>query len=187
MGVWICLVYVQGLITLYKGFSFFRFLRNVWIGITAGIVCPCIIPAKFCDILPGYRGEGEITDRPALSLFSPCKQKLTRRFSFAANGSPKSVTKRFITFFHIWFFFSPRFLDYFFFLYWLSWKQASRHVTQNWLRDWVTACFGSRIKTFQNWKSSGLGTWLRTPRSNISLTFPEKSHTKVQRMQRYVE
>ena len=75
-----------------------------------------------------------------------------------------------------------------FFLYWLSWKRASRHVTPNLFRDWVIACFGSRIKTFQRWKSSGLGTWLRTPRLNISLTFPEKkNHPKVQRMQRYVE
>ena len=51
-----------------------------------------------------------------------------------------------------------------FFLYWLSWKRASRHVTPNLLRDWVIACYGSSIKTFERWKSSGLGTWLKTPR-----------------------
>ena len=126
------------------------------------------------NILPGYRGQCEITYRPTLSLFSPCKQKITRRFSFVANGSPQWVMKRFITFFHIWFFFSPPMLDYSFFSYWLSWKQASRHVTQKLIRDWVIACFGSRITTFEKWKSSGLGTWLPTPRLNISLTFPEK-------------
>ena len=61
-------------------------------------------------------------------------------------------------------------------------------MTPNLLRGWVIACFGSRIKTFQRWKSSGLGTRLRTPRLNISLTFPEKkNHPKVQRMQRDVE
>ena len=32
------------------------------------------------------------------------------------------------------------------------------HVTPNLLRGWVIACFGSRIKTFQRWRSSGLGT-----------------------------
>ena len=29
-----------------------------------------------------------------------------------------------------------------------SWKQASRHVALNLLRDWAIACCGSRIKTF---------------------------------------
>ena len=29
-----------------------------------------------------------------------------------------------------------------------KWKQASRHVIPNLHRDWVIACFGSRIKTF---------------------------------------
>ena len=27
-------------------------------------------------------------------------------------------------------------------------KRVSRHVTKNLQRDWVIACFGSRIKTF---------------------------------------
>ena len=44
-------------------------------------------------------------DRPALSLFSPCKQILTTCFSFPANGSSQRVMKGFLTSFHIWIFF----------------------------------------------------------------------------------
>ena len=90
-----------------------------------------------------------------------------KRFSIVSNEKVHNFLS-YLIFFHLVCLTTP------FFLYWLSWKQASRHVTQNLHRDWVTACFGSRIKTFQNWESSGLVTWLRTPRLNISLTFPEK-------------
>ena len=58
------------------------------------------------DILPGCRGQGGVTDRPgpALSLLSPCKQKLTTSSSFPANGSFQWAMKGFITFFQIWIF-----------------------------------------------------------------------------------
>ena len=55
-----------------------------------------------------------------------------------------------------------------FFLYWLSWKRASRHVTPSLLRDWVIA-----------WKVEKLWTGYLTQNSKIiiiSLTFPEKNH-----------
>ena len=55
-----------------------------------------------------------------------------------------------------------------FFLYWLSWKRVSRHVTPSLLRDWVIA-----------WKVEKLWTGYLTQNSKIiiiSLTFPEKNH-----------
>ena len=126
------------------------------------------------DILPGYRGQGKITDRPRSIAIEPMQTEISDTFLFSRKRFILVSNERVHYLLSYLNFFSSRMLDYSTFLYWLSWKRASRHLNPNLLRDWVIACFGSRNKTFQKWKSSGLGTWLRTPRSNISLTFPEK-------------
>ena len=57
-----------------------------------------------------------IEAREISSEFSPCKQVLTTRFPFPANGSSQRVRKLFLTSFHIEIFLR-RMLDYYHYLY----------------------------------------------------------------------
>ena len=120
------------------------------------------------DTLPGYRGQVEIADRPTLSLFSPCKQKLTRSFSFAENDS-----------LHM--------LDYSFFFSGLSVMKTNLASCDSKFAPWLGNClfwFADQNTTKVEKLRTG---YVKYTYVKYITHFCWKNHSKVRRMQRYVE